>query len=61
MFHILHRHEQRKGAIADVAFEGQPYDAGVSFSLATWSREKVRGCTSIPIAKRALSTPAVSP
>lgn len=31
MFHILHRHEQRKGAIAEIAFEGEPYDAGISF------------------------------
>ena len=31
MFHILHRHEQRKGAIAEVVFEGEPYDAGISF------------------------------
>jgi mannose-6-phosphate isomerase-like protein (cupin superfamily) len=33
MFHILHRDEQRKGAIATVEFEGAPYDAGVSFFL----------------------------
>jgi len=31
MFHILHRHDQRRGAIAEVAFEGEPYDAGISF------------------------------
>ncbi len=30
MFHILHRHEQRKGALAEVAFEGELYDAGIS-------------------------------
>ena len=30
MFHILHRNDQRKGAIADVEFEGEPYDAGIS-------------------------------
>ena len=31
MFHILHRGDQRKGAIAAVEFEGKPYGAGVSF------------------------------
>ncbi len=31
MFHILHRCDQRKGAIATVEFEGGPYGAGVSF------------------------------
>jgi quercetin dioxygenase-like cupin family protein len=31
MFRILHRGEQKKGAIAAVEFEGGPYDAGVSF------------------------------
>ena len=31
MFHILHRHDQRKGAIAEVEFEGEPYEAGISF------------------------------
>lgn len=33
MFHIVHRSDQRKGAIADVAFEGEPYGAGVSFFI----------------------------
>ena len=33
MFHILHRSDQRKGAIAAVEFEGEPYGAGVSFFL----------------------------
>jgi mannose-6-phosphate isomerase-like protein (cupin superfamily) len=31
MFRILHRGDQRKGSIAAVEFEGQPYSAGVSF------------------------------
>ena len=31
MFHILKRRDQRKGAIATVEFEGEPYGAGVSF------------------------------
>lgn len=31
MFHVLKRDEQRKGSIADVAFEGAPYGAGLSF------------------------------
>ena len=33
MFHILHRGDQRKGAIAAVEFEGQAYAAGVSFFI----------------------------
>lgn len=33
MFHILHRDDQRKGAIAAVEFEGAPYGAGVSFFI----------------------------
>jgi len=31
MFHILHRRDQRKGTIAAVEFEGEPYGAGISF------------------------------
>ena len=31
MFHILNRRDQRKGAIAKVEFDGEPYGAGVSF------------------------------
>ncbi len=33
MFHILRRGDQRKGAIAAVEFEGEPYGAGVSFFI----------------------------
>ncbi len=33
MFHILHRRDQRRGAIATVEFEGEPYGAGTSFFL----------------------------
>lgn len=33
MFHILHRSDQRRGAIAEVEFEGEPYGAAVSFLL----------------------------
>jgi quercetin dioxygenase-like cupin family protein len=33
MFHIVHRSDQRKGKIASVEFEGEPYGAGVSFFL----------------------------
>jgi mannose-6-phosphate isomerase-like protein (cupin superfamily) len=33
VFHILHRSDQRKGAIAAVEFEGKPYGAAVSFFL----------------------------
>ena len=33
MLHLLRPRNQRKGAIADVEFEGEPYAAGVSFFL----------------------------
>ena len=33
MFHLLHRDNQPKGAIADVEFEGEPYAAGISFFI----------------------------
>ena len=33
MHQILHPGEQRKGAIAAVEFEGEPYGAGVSFFI----------------------------
>lgn len=33
MFHVLKQGEAPRGAIADVAFEGAPYGAGVSFFL----------------------------
>lgn len=33
MFQILNRCHQRKGSIATVEFEGEPYGAGVSFFL----------------------------
>ena len=33
MFHILDREDQRKGKIASVEFEGEPYGAGISFFL----------------------------
>ena len=31
MFHILPRRDQKKGAVATVEFEGEPYGAGISF------------------------------
>lgn len=33
MFHILHPENQRKGKVASVEFEGEPYGAGISFFL----------------------------
>jgi hypothetical protein len=51
MFHILKRHDQRKGAIATVEFEGEPYGAGVSFLSAAFRQAKARDCISIPIPK----------
>ncbi len=43
MLHILHRRDQRKGAIATVEFEGEPYGAGVSFFLGNLSPGKGPG------------------
>ncbi|WP_137127862.1 cupin domain-containing protein [Roseomonas sp. HF4] len=31
MFHVVKKSDAPRGAIADVAFEGEPYDAGISF------------------------------
>ncbi len=31
MFHILNRRDQKKGTVAAVEFEGEPYGAGISF------------------------------
>jgi len=33
MFHVLRRGDQRQGPIAAVEFEGQQYDAGISFFM----------------------------
>jgi quercetin dioxygenase-like cupin family protein len=33
MFRIVHRDDQRRGAIADVQFEGEPFGSEVSFFL----------------------------
>jgi len=43
MFHILHRRDQRKGAIAAVEFEGKPYGAGISFFLGNLAAGKGPG------------------
>lgn len=43
MFHILHRRDQRKGAIATVEFEGEPYGAGISFFLGNLASGKGPG------------------
>jgi quercetin dioxygenase-like cupin family protein len=43
MFRVLHRGDQRKGAIATVEFEGQPYGAGISFFVGDLSPGKGPG------------------
>ena len=37
MFHVVHRRDQKKGKIATVEFEGEPYGAGLSFFLGNLS------------------------
>ena len=51
MFHILHRRDQRKGAIAAVEFEGEPYGAGVSFFLGNLPPGKGPGLHKHPYAE----------
>ena len=51
MFHILHRCDQRKGAIATVEFEGEPYVAGVSFFLGNLPPGKGAGLHKHPYAE----------
>ena len=43
MFHVLRRIDQRKGSIATVEFEGQPYGAGISFFVGNLSAGKGPG------------------
>jgi mannose-6-phosphate isomerase-like protein (cupin superfamily) len=43
MFQILHREDQRRGKLADVEFEGEPYGAGVSFFLGMLEPDKGPG------------------
>lgn len=43
MFHILNRCDQRKGAVAAVEFEGEPYGAGIFFFLGNLSAGKGPG------------------
>jgi len=51
VFHILHRGDQRKGAIATVEFEGEPYGAGVSFFLGNLPPGKGPGLHQHPYAE----------
>lgn len=51
MFHVLHRKDQRKGAIASVEFEGAPYGTGVSFFLGNLSPGKGPGLHQHPYAE----------
>ena len=51
MFHILHRRDQRKGAIATVEFEGEPYGAGISFFLGNLPPGKGPGLHQHPYAE----------
>ena len=43
MFQIVKRCDQRKGAIATVEFEGEPYGAGISFFLGNLATGKGPG------------------
>jgi len=51
MFHIVHREDQRKGKIASVEFEGEPYGAGVSFFLGNLEPGKGPGLHQHPYAE----------
>jgi mannose-6-phosphate isomerase-like protein (cupin superfamily) len=51
MFHTLQRRDQRKGAIATVEFEGEPFGAGVSFFLGNLSPGKGPGLHQHPYAE----------
>jgi mannose-6-phosphate isomerase-like protein (cupin superfamily) len=51
VFHILHYRDQRKGAIATVEFEGEPYGAGVSFFLGNLPPGKGPGLHQHPYSK----------
>ncbi len=51
MFHILKRSEQRKGSIAAVEFEGQPYGAGISFFLGNLQQGQGPGLHKHPYAE----------
>jgi mannose-6-phosphate isomerase-like protein (cupin superfamily) len=51
MFHIVHRSDQRKGKIATVEFEGQPYGTGVSFFLGNLEPGKGPGLHQHPYAE----------
>ena len=51
MFQILHPEDQRKGKIANVEFEGEPYGAGVSFFLGNIEPGKGPGLHQHPYAE----------
>ena len=51
MFHVVHREDQRKGKIASVEFEGEPYGAGVSFFLGNLQRGEGPGLHQHPYAE----------
>lgn len=51
MFHVVHREDQRKGKIASVEFEGEPYGAGVSFFLGNLQPGKGPGLHQHPYAE----------
>ena len=51
MFHILGRSDQKKGAIAAVEFEGEPYGAGISFFLGNLPPGKGPGLHKHPYAE----------
>jgi len=51
MFHMLHRHDQQTGAIAQVEFEGGPYGAGISFFVGELAPGKGPGLHRHPYAE----------
>lgn len=51
MFRILNRCDQRKGSIAAVEFEGEPYGAGISFFVGNLPPGKSPGLHQHPYAE----------
>jgi mannose-6-phosphate isomerase-like protein (cupin superfamily) len=51
MFHVVRREDQRKGKIASVEFEGEPYGGGVSFFLGNLQPGKGPGLHQHPYAE----------
>lgn len=61
MFRILRRRDRRKGTIATVEFEGEPYGAALSLFLGNLRPGKGPGLHKHPIPKRVSSSPVKRP